>query len=118
MSARTLAPCRGLRGGREGRDPLRHLIVHAIRAYVQASPRIGRPRTTRGPRGKVAEALRAARAARALTQAAAAEELGIVQPVLAAWESGARRPSGLALRYLVEVWIPRSLEGRNEGANR
>ena len=80
--------------------------------------RIGRPRTKRGPRGRVAEALRTARAALGVTQAEAAVELGIAQPVLAKWESGSRRPSGLALRYLLEVWIPRSIEGRKEGANR
>jgi len=82
------------------------------------TPKVGRPRTKRGPRGKIAEALRAARAARGVTQARAAAELGITQPVLAGWESGARRPSGLALRYLCEVWIPRSLDGRDNGANR
>ena len=43
------------------------------------------------------------------------EELGIAQPVLAMWESGSRKPTGLALRYLLEVWIPRCLEGREEG---
>jgi len=103
-----------------GRKPGNPLIEANARRYCVSmnAPRIGRPRTTRGPRGKVAEALRAARAARRLSQAQAATELGIVQSVLARWESGARRPAGLALRYLIEVWIPRSLEGRKEGANR
>ena len=81
-------------------------------------PKVGRPRTTRGPRGKLAEALRAARAARGITQAEAAANLGVPQPTVAGWESGARKPAGLALRYLLEVWIPRSFEGREEGANR
>lgn len=79
--------------------------------------KVGRRRTRRGPRGKLAEALREARKARGLSQHAAAADLAIPQSALGAWESGARRPSGLALRYLVEVWIPESLE-RAEGAER
>lgn len=77
--------------------------------------KVGRPRAKRGPRGKLAEALRAARWARGMSQAEAAADLGIVQPVLAKWESGARRPSGLALRYLLEVWIPSAPARANDG---
>ena len=79
--------------------------------------RVGRPRSRKGPRGKLAEALRAARAARGMTQHEAAEELGVDQGAFAKWESGSRHPSGLALRYLLEVWIPRSLK-RREGGER
>lgn len=68
------------------------------------TPKSGRPRSRKGPRGKLAEALREARAARGLSQHAAAEELGVSQSVLAVFESGARRPRGLALRGLL-CWI-------------
>lgn len=74
--------------------------------------RAGRPRQRRGRRGKLGELLRAARAARGLSQEAAARELGIARTMLAQYETGAQRPVGLALRYLLEVWIPRSLEER------
>lgn len=75
----------------------------------------GRPRLRRGPRGKIADALRSARAARGMSQPQAARELGISTSRLANWETGESRPRGLALRYLLEVWIPRSLEGREGG---
>ena len=77
--------------------------------------RLGGPRSRKGPRGKLAEALRAARAARGMTQHEAAADLGVGQPAFAKWETGSRRPSGLTLRYLLEVWIPRSLKGREGG---
>ena len=79
--------------------------------------KIGRPRARRGPRGKLAEALRAARAARGMTQAEAAEELRIDQAVLARWEGGARQPKGLSRRYLEEVWIPLADREQNRGVN-
>ena len=103
-----------------GRKPGNPLIEANARRYCVSmnATRIGRPRTKRGPRGIVAEALRAARAARGFSQARAAAELGLAQPTFARWESGSRRPSGLALRYLLEVWIPRSLEGRKEEVKR
>ena len=86
-------------------------------ASCMTPPKVGRPRSRRGPRGKLAEALRAARAARGLSQAQAAEDLGIGQPVLARWESGSHKPTGLARRYLLEVWIPKALGERDSGAN-
>ena len=82
---------------------------------MEQPPKVGRPRAKRGPRGKLAEALRAARWARGMSQAEAAADLGIVQPVLAKWESGARKPAGLALRYLLEVWIPNAPARANDG---
>lgn len=75
--------------------------------------RSGRPRKLRGPRGKVGDLLRAARAARGLSQVAAARELGIDRATLGQYETGSARPVGLARRYLLEVWIPRSLKGRS-----
>ena len=78
---------------------------------VDPTAKGGRPRTKRGPRGKFAEDLRAARWARGMSQAQAAADLGILQPVFARWESGARKPSGLALRYMTEVWIPNAPRG-------
>lgn len=76
----------------------------------------GRPRQRRGPRGKIAEQLRAVRAARGWSQVRAAENLGVPQSVLAEWESGTARPRALALRYLLEVWIPRNLAGQEPNA--
>ncbi len=69
---------------------------------------MGRPRERKGRRGSVAERLRAARAARGLTQHQAAAELGILPPVLAAYETGARHPSGLAWKYL-SLWTAAAL---------
>lgn len=63
----------------------------------------GRPRLQRGPRPAIAYRLQAARTARGISQVTAASELGIQPSVLGAIESGARRPSALARRYL-EVW--------------
>ena len=81
---------------------------------TNTSQKVGRPRTRRGPRGKIADALREARAVHGWAQARAAASLGIPQSVLAGWESGTHRPQGLALRYLLEVWIPRSLDAGKE----
>ncbi|MGK0482457.1 MAG: DNA-binding transcriptional regulator YiaG [Planctomycetota bacterium] len=70
----------------------------------------GRPRLEPGPRGQIAEALRKARSRLGWSQVEAAKDLGVPQSTLAAWESGSKRPSHLARRYLVEVWIPKSKE--------
>lgn len=64
---------------------------------------VGRPRLKKGPRPSLAYRLIAARAARGLSQVEAARELGIPSPRLAAFESGTRRPSHLAARFL-EAW--------------
>lgn len=77
-------------------------------------PKPGRPRTRRGARGSLAEAMRAVREARGWTQEQAAHDLGITRSRLAMIETGAFKPRGLALRFLLETWIPRSLEGREE----
>jgi transcriptional regulator with XRE-family HTH domain len=63
----------------------------------------GRPRSQRGPRGALADRLRAARESRGISQAEAAVELGVGRSWLAMVESGSRRPSGLAKKYL-EAW--------------
>lgn len=64
----------------------------------------GRPRTRRGPRGKLATALIAARARRGMTQAQAAEALGLAWTTLARYETGSRVPRGPARRW-IEQWI-------------
>lgn len=70
-----------------------------------------RPRQKKGPRPAIAQRLRAARETRGLTQIAAARELGIADTTLASWESGTRRPSTLARRYL-EAWAAACLGER------
>ncbi|QDV07291.1 Helix-turn-helix domain protein [Planctomycetes bacterium Poly30] len=84
-------------------------LYHYIHMTVPDSP-AGRPRLEPRPRGKVAEALRKARSRFGWSQVEAAKDLGIPQSTLAAWESGSKRPSHLAQRYLDEVWIPKSKE--------
>jgi transcriptional regulator with XRE-family HTH domain len=69
---------------------------------------MARPRERKGPRPALAEKLRAARAARGLTQHAAAAELEISVSRLAEIESGTRRVSLLAEKYLC-AWAAESL---------
>ena len=56
----------------------------------------------------MAERLRAARAAGGLTQEAAAEALSVSRETVARWETGVRKPLGLARRFL-EAWIDGAL---------
>jgi transcriptional regulator with XRE-family HTH domain len=70
----------------------------------------GRPRTKKGPRGAFADRFRRARAARGLTQAQTAAELGVHTVSVGRWEIGASRPTGLALRFVVE-WMDRAVKG-------
>lgn len=76
----------------------------------------GRPRTRRGPRGKLAESLRQARSTLGWTQAEAATALGTTQPTWARWESGSAKPRGVALRLLAD-WAERMVrEGGSDAA--
>ncbi len=71
----------------------------------------GRPRSQRGPRGALADRLRAAREARGISQSEAAAELGIARSWLAMVESGSRKPQGLA-RLALLAWCAESLGER------
>ena len=75
----------------------------------------GRPRQRRGPRGRLAGAVRAARAARGWTQAEAASQLGVARETLARWETGSAKPRGLALRFL-EEWAARARKETDDAA--
>lgn len=113
----------GIRAGRAPWSLARASVAVIVAAWNNApvsgsSKRPGRPRTRKGPRGKLGKLLRAARAARGVTQAEAAEDLGIDRATLAEYETGSSRPVGLALRYLMEVWIPRSYERDDDGPGR
>lgn len=72
-----------------------------------------RPRVRKEPRGPFARAFRAARAARGMTQAQAAEDLGVGRVTVARWETGSHRPEGLARRFVV-AWIKKT---RKRGAD-
>ena len=78
-------------------------------------PCMVRRRTRPGPRGSLADALRAARATRGLSQAAAAESIGVHRVTLSKWETGEHRPKGLVLR-LVKAWIKESERRGGHGA--
>ena len=63
----------------------------------------GRPRTASGKSTGIGLQVLKARQSRGLTQAEAAELLGIHPVSLARWELGTRTPRGAA-RKLVELW--------------
>lgn len=63
-----------------------------------------RPRKNPEPRGAFAERFRALRVSRGLSQAEAAEALGVHLVTVSRWEVGMRTPRGLALRA-VEAWM-------------
>lgn len=75
----------------------------------------GRPRKRKGRRGSFADRFRAARHALGLSQAGAAEALGVARVTVARWETGAFSPSGLSRRF-VEQWIARATGQGGSGA--
>ena len=64
----------------------------------------GRPREKSGERAGFALAFFQARSKRGLTQAQAAEELGVALSTVARWETGAMEPRGTARKY-VGLWM-------------
>ena len=63
------------------------------------------------------ERLRKAREARGMTQAEAAESLGVHWVTFSRWETGANQPKGLALKA-AEAWIGRTRKQGGSDAKR
>ena len=82
--------------------------VYSIMLEIDIMNTPGRPRSRLGRRGTLGERLRQARNAMKVTQAKAAEAIGVSHVTVARWETGSHRPRGPAARY-VGMWIAAAL---------
>lgn len=83
-------------------------MVFVALCYILSMNGRGRPRERKGRRGRFGERLRAARREVAVTQAKAADLIGVDRVTVARWETGSSSPRGAARRF-VELWIAAAL---------